>query len=334
MTTTFREDEDHTRSESPVARGAIFLCPGQGSQYPGLLDRWLATTRANEMCDRWSRAVGLDLRALSRDREALQDTAVVQPLVTAASLLAFEALSQRTWFDRAASCVLGHSVGELAAAAIAGFYSFDTAIRLASARGRYMSNCCTARSTGMLALMPSRRNPARPEEMLAIASASSDISIANINGSGQIVVAGELGALEAFELRLGTGVRAIYLDVAGAFHSPFMDNARTRFTEDLVPVAVTDAQPERPTLLSNRDGAVVRNGADLKDRLSTQIVSPVRWDLCMSTASTSYPDIPVIELAPGTSYGKLWTRQHDRSNDRLVLSLDEQFDEVFRGETR
>lgn len=331
METTLNSQNGDAQGESTIADGAIFVCPGQGSQYPGLLDQWLTTSRANEMCDRWSRNIGLDLRAISRDRESLQDTAIVQPLITATSLLAYEALSRETWFDRGRSCVIGHSVGELAAAAIAGFYSFDTAVRLAGARGRYMSNCCTVQSTGMLALMPSRRNPAPPAEILARAESAPHISIANVNGAGQVVVAGATEALEAFELDLSQGVRAIYLDVAGAFHSPFMEPARAYFDEDLAFIEFSDPPTERPAFFSNKDGARVDSGAELKRRLSAQIVLPVRWDLCMDAASTAYTSRPVIELAPGASYGKLWSRQHRQKTPWPVFSLDGEFELLLSG---
>ncbi|GAB2668387.1 ACP S-malonyltransferase [Gordonia jinhuaensis] len=329
MAITLNEELERSKFESPVAPGAIFLCPGQGAQYRGLLDPWLTTARANEMCDRWSRAIGLDLRAVSRDRAALEDTAIVQPLITAASLLAFEALSHEVWFDRSRSAVLGHSVGELAASAIAGFYSFDTAMSIARSRGLRMAECCSAQATGMLALMPSRKNPASSEEIVRIAAASPDVEIANINGAGQVVVAGSSEGIESFELSLGRNVRAVHLDVAGAFHSQYMEPARVAFARDLEIIKFGDNLPSRPTFYSNFDGAVVHRGADLKNRLCNQIVSPVRWDKCMESADSTSRSLHVIELAPGTSYGKLWARHHGPES-RQVFSLDGDFNRLTR----
>lgn len=308
--------------------GAVFICPGQGVQYPGLLDPWLTSASTNDLCDRWSEALELDLRAASRDRDALRNTAVVQPLITAVSLLSYETLSRTVRIDCGESCVIGHSVGELAAAAIAGFITFETAVTLARARGNHMATCCADQPTGMLVLMPARKNPASPEEILSLASSSPHVSVANVNGGGQVVVAGRMSALEEFELALDSTVRAVYLEVAGAFHSKYMEPGRAAFAVDLSEARFSERPVNCPVFFSNRDGRAVQSGADIKDRLTSQIVQPVRWDLCMSAASRTFGASPVVELAPGNSYAKLWARQHNSPAGAPIVSLDGDFDSV------
>ena len=251
------------------------LAPGQGSQSPGMLSPWLELDGAPDRIDAWSRAAGLDLRRLGTigSADEIKDTAVTQPLVVAMSLLAYQELSRRIELP-ADAVVAGHSVGELAAAAIAGVLSADDAVALAATRGAEMAAACALRPTGMSAVLGGE-----PEHVLA-RLAELGLDPANRNGASQVVAAGPLPALAQLAAQPPQGARVIPLAVAGAFHTRFMAPAR----EALAAVAreITVDDPSRP-LLSNADGAQLDSGVQVLQRLVAQVTAPVRWDACLAT---------------------------------------------------
>ncbi|MGB1225734.1 MAG: ACP S-malonyltransferase, partial [Mycobacterium sp.] len=170
-----------------------FLAPGQGSQTPGMLADWLELPGAAQRIAAWSEISGLDLARLgtSADAEEITDTAVTQPLVVAATLLAYEEFASRTLQDNSENTHIiaaGHSVGELAAYAIAGVISADEAVALAATRGAEMAKACALEPTGMSALLGGEE-----DEVLARLEAL-DLVPANRNAAGQIVAAGAVSA--------------------------------------------------------------------------------------------------------------------------------------------
>jgi [acyl-carrier-protein] S-malonyltransferase len=253
------------------------LAPGQGAQKPGMYSPWLALDGVAEQVAVWSEATGLDLARLgtTATAEEIQDTSVTQPLVVALSLIAFGELRKRVTLP-ADTPVAGHSVGELAAAAIAGVFSANDAVALAAVRGREMAAACALEDTGMAAVMGGE--PAEIIEWLG----EFDLVGANINGAGQIVAAGSREALEKLVTAARPGVKTISLKVAGAFHTRYMAPAGEALREHAAGVAVSD--PTFP-LLSNADGTVVTSGVEERDRLVAQVTKPVRWDRCMATLS-------------------------------------------------
>jgi [acyl-carrier-protein] S-malonyltransferase len=278
-----------------VVEMIALLAPGQGSQTPGMLAPWLDDPGAADSVARWSEAAGLDLRRLGVDAGAdeIVDTAVTQPLVVAAALLAAARLTAKSELP-AGVVVAGHSVGELAAAAVAGVLSADDAVALAAVRGREMAAACKATPTGMSAVLGGD-----PEEVLA-ALERLGLDPANRNAAGQIVAAGPVDALAALEADRPGRARVMRLPVAGAFHTRFMAPA-----EEALRAAVdrlTPADPVRP-LLSNADGAVVTEGAEVLRRLVAQVTRPVRWDSCTATMRELGVGA-VVELPPaGTLVG-------------------------------
>ncbi|MPZ84261.1 MAG: acyltransferase domain-containing protein [Actinophytocola sp.] len=252
------------------------LAPGQGSQTPGMFTPWLELDGARERVTAWSELTGLDLVELgtTADADAIRDTAITQPLVVALALLAFEELRRRHELP-ADVLVAGHSVGELAAAAMAGVLSADDAVALAAVRGREMAAACDLAPTGMAAVMGGE-----PEQVVDWL-AGFDLTPANRNGAGQIVAAGGLDAVDKIVADKPEFVRkVIKLTVAGAFHTHYMAPARDALREKAAGITVAD--PTR-TLLSNADGAAVNTGAEMLDRLVEQVTRPVRWDSCMAT---------------------------------------------------
>jgi [acyl-carrier-protein] S-malonyltransferase len=262
----------------------IFTAPGQGAQTPGFLSPWLEIPELAEQFGAWSELAGRDLIKLGTtgSAEEITDTAVAQPLLVASAIAVAGLLGEP---DAAA----GHSVGELAAGAIAGVLSAADAIRLTRVRGESMAAACDAEPTGMTAVL----GGAEAAVLAAIAEAG--LTPANINAAGQIVAGGTLEQLAEFASNPPAGARLRPLRVAGAFHTKHMATAVDALVAAAAGTAVSDPVI---TLLSNRDGAVVTSGRAWVERIVHQVANPVRWDLCMATMS----DINVtamIELVPG-----------------------------------
>ncbi|MEV6660640.1 ACP S-malonyltransferase [Nocardia fluminea] len=270
------------------------LTPGQGSQTPGMLTPWLALPGATDRLELWSKAAGLDLVRLgtTATAEEIVDTAVTQPLVVAAALLAFAEIAPGS--IPADTVVAGHSVGEFAAAAVAGVITADEAVALAAIRGREMAKACALEPTGMSAVLGG------DEATVLARLAELDLVPANRNAVGQIVAAGRLEALAELAANPPEKARVRALPVAGAFHTVFMAPAQEAVADAIAQISPSDPIP---TLLSNFDGQPVTSGADAIEKLAAQVTRPVRWDLCNETIRAAAVSA-VVELPPaGTLVG-------------------------------
>jgi [acyl-carrier-protein] S-malonyltransferase len=252
------------------------LAPGQGSQTPGMLAEWLTLPGAADRIAVWSEISGLDLGRLGTTATAdeITDTAVTQPLVVATTLLAHHELARRGLLSATETIVAGHSVGEIAAYAIAGVISADDAVRLAAVRGAEMAKACAAEPTGMSAVLGGDE-----AEVLARLEAL-ELVPANRNAAGQIVAAGAVTALEKLAEDPPAKARVRALATAGAFHTHYMASALDGYSAAAASVSAADP---RTTLLSNADGRPVASGADAMAKLVAQLTRPVRWDLCTET---------------------------------------------------
>ncbi|KUI23399.1 ACP S-malonyltransferase [Mycobacterium sp. GA-1285] len=252
------------------------LAPGQGSQTPGMLTAWLELPGAAERLAGWSEISGLDLTQLgtTASAEEITDTAVTQPLVVAATLLAHEELTRRGLIADKTTVVAGHSVGEIAAYAIAGVISADDAVKLAATRGAEMAKACAVEPTGMAAVLGGEE-----ADVLARLEAL-DLVPANRNAAGQIVAAGAIAALDKLVEDPPEKARVRKLATAGAFHTHYMESALDGYAA--AAEGVTSAEPNT-TLLSNADGQPVDSAADAMSKLVAQMTRPVRWDLCTET---------------------------------------------------
>nr|WTA66347.1 ACP S-malonyltransferase [Micromonospora sp. NBC_00855] len=285
------------------------LSPGQGSQKPGFLTPWLDLTGTEARLREWSALAGVDLLHLGTDADAdeIKDTARTQPLLVAAALLAAEHLP----LDGIA-LTAGHSVGELGAAALAGVLSADAAITLAGVRGREMAAACALEPTGMAAVLGGD-----PDEVIAAIEANG-LYPANRNGAGQIVAAGALDGLDKLAAAPPARTRIIRLQVAGAFHTPYMAPAETALAAEAA--GITPADPAR-TLLSNLDGTAVDDGAAMVQRLVRQVTAPVRWDLCMRTLA-DLGVTGVIELPPAGTLAGLVKRELKGDGAPEIVTLN------------
>jgi len=286
------------------------ITPGQGSQTPGMLNSWIADPASKSLLTKWSADIDLDLVRLGTTAEAdeIKDTANAQPLIVATSLLAAHSLGINTY-----AVVTGHSVGELAAAALSGAISESDALRLVRTRGIEMAKAAATTPAGMSAVLGGDRF----EVLAAIESLS--LVAANDNGAGQIVAAGDLAALATLAENPPTGARVRALAVAGAFHTSYMSSA----VEPLADLAAgMSAHPPLIPFISNKDGALVRSGSEIVARIVNQIANPVRWDLCMQTLKTM-GITGVIELPPaGTLVGLLKRAVPEIESFALKSALD------------
>lgn len=275
----------------------VVACPGQGAQSPGMLSPWLELPAVAESIGRASQATGLDLVAhgTTSDADTIRDTAVAQPLLVASALASLRAVLDLSPDQPLAGgapqidVTAGHSVGELAAAAVAGVLTDEEALRLVAVRGSAMARAAAVTPTGMSAVLGGD-----PDEVLT-ALASHGLVPANVNGGGQVVAAGTLEALAAFAAAPPARARVVPLQVAGAFHTEHMRPA----VEELR-AAAAGVTPGEPTvrLLTNSDGSVVPSGARALDLVVAQVANPVRWDLCCATL-LELGVTGLLEVAPG-----------------------------------
>jgi [acyl-carrier-protein] S-malonyltransferase len=275
----------------------VIVAPGQGAQAPGFLAPWLDVPGVADRLARWSSLAGCDLARCgsTADADEIRDTSVAQPLLVAAALAAADAtfggLGQMA---RSADAAAGHSVGELAAGAIAGVLSADDALRLVQVRAHAMAAAAAVSPTGMTAVLGGDK-----AEVLA-AIEEHGLTPANVNGAGQIVAAGTMEQLDAFADHPPAGTRLRPLQVAGAFHTEHMAMATGALRGAARNVTVSGPVM---TLLSDADGAAVRSGQDWLNRIVNQVSAPVRWDECMRSMA-GLGVTALIELPPaGTLTG-------------------------------
>ncbi|WP_181188246.1 ACP S-malonyltransferase [Actinopolyspora mortivallis] len=286
------------------------LAPGQGAQAPGMLQPWLELDGTEQRLTEWSEITGLDLLRLgtTADSDEIRDTSVTQPLVVANALLAAERLRKDHGELPPDLPVAGHSIGEVAAAALAEVLEPAEAMSLAAVRGREMAAACALEPTGMAAVLGGDRESvlARLEEL--------DLRAANHNGSGQIVAAGRTDNLNKLAAEPPEGSRVRPLEVAGAFHTEFMAPAREAMEAHAKELSPSDAR--RP-MLSNADGAAVTDGAEILRRLVAQVTEPVRWDACMATLA-EHGVHSVIELPPAGALAGMVRRELKGTNTVAV----------------
>ena len=259
-----------------------------------MLAAWLELDGVRDQAAAMSDRAHLDLIALGTTAGAaeIKDTAVTQPLVVATALLAAGQLSLPP-----GAAVAGHSVGEIAAAALAGVLPSLDAVDLAAVRGQAMGAACALTPTGMSAIMGG--------DVATVLGTLAELDLvgANVNGGGQIVAAGSTEALAALAADPPAGTRVIALPVAGAFHTSYMASAEATVADHVR--SITPADPQRP-LLTNSDGSVIGgpgSGATFLRLLVAQVTRPVRWDQCMATLA-HMGVTGVLELPPaGTLVG-------------------------------
>ena len=265
------------------------MTPGQGSQSAGMLTSWLQDDYSLTLIKQFSEICETDLIKLgtTANQSEVTSTNNAQPLLAS---LAFLSARKLTWEKYQGIIFSGHSVGELSACCLAGFYSMQDAMQLVFVRGNAMSEAAmSSEATGMSAVLGGKK-----DEVIKHMQ-NHNLVPANVNSEGQIIASGLLTDLEELAQNPPASTKVRKLDVAGAFHSEFMKPAESKLAQKFSQINLSKPQYR---YISNKDGNVVTESSDLKNRIVSQISSPVRWDMCQATMK----DLGVtgmLELAPG-----------------------------------
>ena len=249
-----------------------FVFPGQGSQFPGMCkDLYDAHAEAREMCQAADRLLGFSLTDVMFNGTAddLKQTKVTQPAVFLHSVVA-----QRLMTIEKPDMVAGHSLGEFSALVACGALRFEDALLLVSARAQAMQAACEANPGTMAAVLG-----LPDEKVVEICDQITNdhvVVAANFNCPGQIVISGEIEAVDAacVALKEAGARRALRLNVGGAFHSPLMTPA----AEDLkAAILKTDFQKPFCPIYQNVTAKAATAPEEIRENLLKQLTSPVRW---------------------------------------------------------
>lgn len=287
--------------------GLGFLFPGQGAQRVGMLaDVAGAYPGVRERFAEASEALGFDLAAIVRDGPAgeLNKTEVTQPALLTASFALFA-----LWTERGGpppTVAAGHSLGEYSALAVAGVLDFATAVRLVHERGKLMQEAVPLGEGAMAAVI------GLDDEQVerCCAEAPGQVTPANYNAPGQIVIAGAAAAVAAAgELCSGAGARRVVpLDVSVPSHCALMAPAGERLAELLAAASFQDA---RLPVVQNVNAAATTDASAIRANLLRQLVSPVRWaDSLRTMAGDGATEF--VECGPGNVLAGL-ARRIDRA---------------------
>lgn len=268
-----------------------YIFPGQGSQFPGMAkDLYDNDAKAREMLDMADEILGFSITDVmfNGTAEDLKQTKVTQPAIFLHSV----ALAMCRP-DFCPDMVAGHSLGEFSALVAAGALSFEDGLRLVAIRANAMQKACVSVPGTMAAIIAL---PADVVERIC-AEVEGTVVAANYNCEGQIVISGEVSAVDAACLLLkeAGARRALSLPVGGAFHSPLMAPAAMELAEGIN--GVDFHKPVCP-IYQNVDALPVTDPERIKKNLLSQLTSPVRWTQTVMNMMADGAD-HFVESGPG-----------------------------------
>ena len=260
------------------------LFPGQGAQFAGMGRDWCeAFAIARETFAEASDVLGFSLEEACWERgDDVHRTDVAQPGILVTSIAVVRVLEQRELLETAeADLVCGLSLGEYTALWCAGALDFASAVRLVRLRGEAMQDASNTHPSSMISLLGASEEQARA--LAAVGAAHGICSVANLNAPGQVIVSGELAALDALEAAAADhGVRRTRrLSVAGGFHSECMRPAAERLAAALAEVEI---RAPRVPFVTNVTGEAAADPATIRDNLAQQVCAPVLWERSMRWA--------------------------------------------------
>lgn len=259
------------------------LLPGQGAQFEGMGREWVeAFEPARQTFAEADEVLGFSLsEACWSSGDEVNRTDIAQPGIFTTSVAILRVLESQGLDLSAAPVCAGLSLGEYTALWAAGSLDFADGLRLVRLRGEAMQDASEACPSSMVSLMGA--DEAKATELASLGASHGICSVANLNAPGQVVVSGELAALDAVEAAAREhGVRrAVRLTVAGGFHSECMRPAAERLAVALEEV---ELRAPRTVFLSNVNGGPVEDPEVVRAQLAQQVCAPVRWEQSMRWA--------------------------------------------------
>lgn len=291
-----------------------YVFPGQGAQFPGMgKDLYENNAEAKALFDKADEVLGFSLSAIMFEgtAEELKETKVTQPAIFTLSVIMAKLLGE----DFKPTMVAGHSLGEFSALTAVGALDFESALKLVSARAMAMQKACDMKPSTMAAILG-----LTDEQVENICASTAGVVVAaNYNCPGQLVISGEIEAIEAAcESAKEAGARrALVLPVGGAFHSPMMEPARAELA---AAIKATEFHTPLCPVVQNSVAKAVSDPAEIKQNLIDQLTAPVKWtqsvQQMIATGVTNY-----VECGPGKTLQGL-VKKIDRSTNVSGVSFE------------
>ena len=271
-----------------------FVFPGQGSQSVGMgKSLYDCSAAAKEIFEKADEVLGRNISKMCFEgpEEDLKQTINTQPAILVTSIAALEALREKT--DIKPDYVAGHSLGEYGAYYAAGVVDFATAMKLIDKRATEMNNAAEATKGAMTAVIGMDKD----KIVDIISRIDGIVSVANYNSPAQIVITGEVQAVEKANeaLKEAGAKRVIPLPVSGGFHSALMNTASVKFSEILDDCDIKDA---KIPVFTNVDAEPTTSAIRFKSKMTAQIYSSVMWTQTVEKMVQDGVDT-IVEIGPG-----------------------------------
>ncbi|MHC1720111.1 MAG: ACP S-malonyltransferase [Clostridiaceae bacterium] len=272
-----------------------FIFSGQGAQYVGMgKELYENIPVCRDIYDKADEALGFRISRMCFEgpEEDLNRTENTQPAILTMSIAAMKALEEKGIFP---DVTAGLSLGEYSALVCSGVFDFVDAVKLIKKRGRFMQEAVPAGIGAMAAIIGMQEEALR--DVLEESSFAGIVEAANLNCPGQIVIAGEVKAVQtAVEKAKEAGaLKAVMLNVSGPFHTSMMEPAALNLEKELVSVPVNNI---KIPVITNVTGDFVVNASEIRGILKKQVMSPVHWETTINTMIDFGVDT-FVEIGPG-----------------------------------